>query len=384
MSDIDIKLLTTVAASSFLLGVLAVYLSHFLAKATNLHDAPDLVRKFHLAPTPSTGGVGIGLVLVFLGFLMGFRWDTFPEPFRIFLSYLAPSLAVIFVTGIVDDSRGLSSKPKFLLQFIAAGITSVGLIRVFEVLTATVVPEWLGILLGLIAAFWIVSGCNAINLADGIDGHAGTLGIIALGTLGLTAFTWNQPYVIWLVLPFSAVLVAFLLFNRPPASIFMGDTGSLLLGFTVSSLMIYLGIHANGWFYFLGLPIMLGVPILDTAMSIVRRVQRGINPFESDSEHIHHMLQRYFQSPGLSVLVLSVLTTLFSITSLFLAGLSNKWMYLITVGILFSLFLVILISYNKKVGQYLFYENVKIILDKKKGTSKDDESETNVFKLFKN
>jgi UDP-GlcNAc:undecaprenyl-phosphate GlcNAc-1-phosphate transferase len=384
MSNIELKLLTTVTAASFLLGIFAVYLSHFLAKATNFHDSPDLVRKFHLAPTPSTGGVGIGIVLIFLGSILLMKWETFPETFRIFLTYLAPSLLVVFVTGIIDDSRGLSSKPKFILQFIAAGISSIGIIRVFESLSGQVLPEWLGLLLGIIAAFWIVSGCNAVNLADGIDGHAGTLGIIALVTLGITGITWEQNEVIWLVIPFSAILISFLLFNRPPASIFMGDTGSLMLGFTISSLMIYLGIHANGWYYFLGLPVMLGVPIMDTAMSIVRRVQRGVNPFESDSEHIHHMLQRYFQSPGLSVLVLSVLTTLFSITSLFLAGLSNKWVYLVTVSILFGLFMVILISYNKKVGQYLFYENVKIILDKKNNTSRDKESESNVFRLFKN
>lgn len=372
---------------AFLASIMFVYASHFFAKSEKFLDQPDKIRKLHRKTTPSSGGLGMGVAIVVLSLLLGMQWESFSEKYQTFLSYGAPGMVIIFFTGIFDDLHGLSSKPKFSLQFLAALFVAYGLVDVYVSTVDIFITDWMKVILAVIAALWVVSGVNAINLSDGIDGNAGSLSIIVMVTLSVIGGMWGASEVSHLLLPFSAIIVGFLLFNRPPASIFMGDTGSMILGFTIASNMLYIGLNADSWHYFIGLPVMLGIPILDTTMSILRRISRGISPFESDSEHIHHMLQRYFQSPGFSVAILASITTLFSLTSILLAQLQNFYFYLSIIAVLVVLLGVVLFSYNKKIGQYLFFENVKILVDKKARDGNGNTMKTerdDLHRVFKN
>ncbi len=263
-----------------------------VANEKKLYDEPDDKRKIHTSPIPSLGGLGM-----FIGFTISLLltinlWKEAPE----FQYYLAAFLVLFFV-GIKDDILILSAGKKFIGQLIVAAI-----LMFKGGLLLTNMQGFLGIhaidstFSYLLSGFAIVVIINAFNLIDGVDGLAGTIGLITslvFGTFFL--LNGNYPYAI-LGFTFGGSLLAFLFYNFNPAKIFMGDTGSLLIGL-VNSILVIKFIETGSTYtaYKLtaapavGFGIMV-LPLLDTLRVFGMRIIKGKSPFSPDRNHIHHLL----------------------------------------------------------------------------------------------
>jgi UDP-GlcNAc:undecaprenyl-phosphate GlcNAc-1-phosphate transferase len=263
-----------------------------VANEKKLYDEPDDKRKIHTSPIPSLGGLGM-----FIGFTLSLLltvnfWKDAPE----FQFYLAAFLVLFFV-GIKDDILVLSPGKKFIGQLIVAAI-----ITFKGNLLLTNMQGFLGIyhidaaysyLLTMFAAVVII---NAFNLIDGVDGLAGTIGLITSAVFGtFFLINGNLPYAI-LGFTFAGSLIAFLIYNFNPAKIFMGDTGSLLIGL-VNTILVVKFIETGSTYTAypltaapaVGFGIML-LPLMDTLRVFGMRIMRGKSPFSPDRNHIHHLL----------------------------------------------------------------------------------------------
>jgi UDP-N-acetylmuramyl pentapeptide phosphotransferase/UDP-N-acetylglucosamine-1-phosphate transferase len=277
---------------SFLVTFYAIPITIKIAKAKKLYDEPDDKRKLHKMPIPSLGGVGIfgGFALALL--LTGSFWEGSPE-----FQYFMGAFLIIFFVGLKDDILNLSALKKFAGQLIVAGIL------MFKAnLVITNMYGFLGIyelhssLSYIFTLFTMVVIINAFNLIDGVDGLAGSVGLLTAVTFG-TYFmvTGNIAYAV-LGYAMGGSLLAFLIYNFHPAKIFMGDTGSLLLGLVNTILVVKfiqiaptaaaMPIAASPA---VGFGIML-LPLLDTLRVFGIRIMHGRSPFSPDRNHIHHLL----------------------------------------------------------------------------------------------
>ena len=335
----------------FLIGIVLTFVSYHFAEATNIHDKPDEVRKFHTSPTPTTGGLGIGFsFLAGLTVLVTLKEGTLSPQFANFLWYFMASAVLVFLTGIYDDIFGMSSRPKFLMQGIATSITLLGVhLEYLSTFPGYQEMGWIPtILLFGVLGLWLVGSSNTINLIDGVDALAGSIALTVLFGAAMIGANWGVSETGVIIYPLAAGIMAFLVFNKPPASIFMGDTGSLLIGYTLGVVLMITSFSAPHWMYSFTLILLMTVPLMDTVLSIFRRIKRGINPFESDSNHIHHVLQRYYRSPALTVFTLASLSLVFVITGILLANTSNEVLYLSILAILGVLFVAVMVIYSLK------------------------------------
>jgi UDP-GlcNAc:undecaprenyl-phosphate GlcNAc-1-phosphate transferase len=225
--------------------------------------------------------------------------------------------SVILALGIWDDRFGLGAWGKFAGQIAAAAIAiSAGfqMGHLTEPITRTTFffPEpvaWLA------STLWIVGVTNALNLIDGLDGLATGVGAIICATLTLILFQAGQPFGICMGIALLGGLLGFLPFNFPPARIFLGDTGSLFVGYTLALLALE-GYRQVTVITFVVPLLALAVPILDTALSIARRAGMGRSPFRADRLHMHHRLLARRGSPRAAVLQFYFLTACFSLIAL--------------------------------------------------------------------
>lgn len=327
--------------------------SVLLGRVHLFRDLPDDERKLHKNPTPNTGGLAIGFAF-FAGaaFLFFATPEILTSAFRSFLLFFSISAAIILLAGFYDDLFGMGAGLKFLFQITAGAILIAGIdihfvaehIRFSEYSYAVRLPMY-GVCL-----LWVVGSCNTMNLIDGIDGLAGSLGIVALFGIMVIGITWVVPDVSFFVIPLAGALLGFLVFNRPPAKVFMGDTGSLFLGFVIASATLILALNAEHWRYSLALVLIMGIPLMDTVFSVIRRLKLNMNPFESDNNHIHHILQRYFKGPGLAVLTMSAAALLLTIIAVLLSNTDNGVLFFTVYGLLFFLFVVIAVVYSVKLN----------------------------------
>ena len=316
--------LTALAAS-----LLAVRAVRSLAISWGIGALPG-GRRIHKSFIPLMGGVGIffgivagALIANLLGWIAFSSWDEH--------AHFWLGLAVILITGIVDDIRGVSPKQKFAGQLLAASLAVFGgcfIEAFYGTAGATLELNWFSIPFSIV---WIIFVINAVNLLDGLDGLAsGVSTIIMSGFLILTYMTGNS-FFLMIAVSFIAANLGFLRYNYRPASIFMGDSGSLMLGYVLAVFSIEtLKVAATHQVYFLASLVMLGMPITDTLISFFRRLGRGDHPFKADKEHIHHRL-----------------------TALGLSHLETVWlMYYFTV--LFALLGVLMVVYRELAGMTLF------------------------------
>ena len=364
----------TLGMGVFLLGLIATYLCHPLAELISFIDDPDNIRKFHHIPTPSTGGIGMAVAFsTGLALILLYAEHLLTDSLYKFIPYFAASGAIIVLTGIKDDFHGLSSKPKFFMQTMASLIIIVGLHNTYFV-THSSVLGWgyaYQVILYALFALWIVSNCNSINLIDGVDALAGSVSLSIIAGIGALAFMWSVVDVVPFLIPMGFAIAAFLLFNRPPASIFMGDSGSMLIGLTLAVCSIIVGLQAPHWMYGLSLIILFGMPLSDTILSIVRRLKSSMNPFESDSNHLHHVIQRYYKSPYMAVFIMTSLSTIFVILGVLLANTNNATLFFAAYGLLLALFLLttVIYSYNlDKSSTFISHPNISLG-QKKNGSS---------------
>lgn len=304
------------AALAFLITYFAIPVIIQIAKDKKLFDEPD-ERKVHKVVIPTLGGLGI-----FAGFIMGSLMGV-PANLAEELQFFAAASIVIFFLGMKDDILVLSASKKFIGQLIAAGILikfgGISINNMHGFLGIYELPNIASIVLSL---FTIVVITNSFNLIDGIDGLAGSLGLVT--TLCFGTYFYLTDHLLYSVLAFALAgsILSFLIYNFSPAKIFMGDTGSLLLGIINSVLVIkFINVAANpeSKIYFessaaIGFSILM-VPLFDTLRVFGIRLLDRRSPFSPDRNHIHH----YLMDLGFSHRRITLTCTLASIVFIALA-----------------------------------------------------------------
>ncbi len=292
MQDI-IKLGFTLILSSALIALWVTPLILKIAIKAKIFDSPGQHKK-HKNPTPQLGGIAL-----YIAFLI---------PISLYLPLTPPVVALLFgatlivFLGVLDDLLGTKAWIKLIGQITIAFITYQAGIRIEWIsnpLGGMFNLDWYSLPLTLL---WIVGITNAVNLMDGVDGLASGISAISSGFLAIIAFQTNQPIAGLLLLTLLGANLGFLKFNFAPAKIFMGDSGSMLLGYLLATISI-LGVFKSTAIISLLFPILtLGIPISDTLYSIFRRYKNKQPIFQADNGHFHHRLLDYGLTPRQVVL----------------------------------------------------------------------------------
>jgi UDP-GlcNAc:undecaprenyl-phosphate GlcNAc-1-phosphate transferase len=245
--------------------------------------------------------------------------------FLLITTVIGPATALGLI-GLWDDIRNLPPLPRFIGQSLTGLLISVFLILGGNVVNLT----GLTLLDFLTTIFWVVGVCNSINFFDNLDG--GAAGTVAISALFLTYLTLQsgQSYIAALAIVIAGATFGFLIWNRPPARIYMGDAGALFLGVLIATLSIRLNPITESTLASLAVPILLlGIPILDTCVAVLSRIRRGISPFQGGTDHLSHRLIRLGLSRKVSVVVLWLLSVLFGILVLVLTNINSQFELLI-------------------------------------------------------
>jgi UDP-GlcNAc:undecaprenyl-phosphate GlcNAc-1-phosphate transferase len=296
------------AAQFAILGVAAFALTGLLtwpvrALAIRLGamDAPNMARKTQAEPVPYLGGVAIalGISLITLGAVFvgadNFAGENNDQLKDLALTVLLPAL-LLGAMGLFDDLRSLSPWPRLIMQTVVGSIVAFVIVENGTIGTpfgnggATDSGSWINT---AVTIFWIVGICNSINFFDNLDGAAsGAVAIAALGVF-VIAFDRGQELVSALSIVTAGATIGFLMWNKSPAKIYMGDTGALFLGIIISVATIRLNPGITPTWHSLAIPLMLlAVPLLDTSVAIFSRLARGLSPLTGGKDHLSHRLVR--------------------------------------------------------------------------------------------
>ncbi len=303
----------------------------FLAAKTGAMDAPD-ARKVHKKPIPRIGGLGIyAAFMVSMLTVMVFTdlsADVFHE-----LVGLMVSGTMIVILGLIDDYTNLPAKVKLAGQIAAACVLVAFDVRIdfisdpfgdFLYLEVFAIPATI---------FWIVGLTNTVNLIDGLDGLAAGVATIAAVTIFLVALQQDFLLVAVLTAALAGAAIGFLYYNFNPARIFMGDTGSMFLGFMLAGISI-IGAVKSAATIALIVPILaLGLPILDTTFAIVRRYRGGVPIFKPDKGHLHHRLLDLGFTQRQAVLLMYVISALLGLSAVALTEVSSTIAILIVCAV---------------------------------------------------
>ncbi len=290
-----------------------------LADKYHMMDFPN-PRKVHDRPVPRIGGLAMAL-----GAAVPIVLWTVTDAFV--MAYLAGA-GILVLFGLVDDMKGLGYKTKFTGQFLAALIVVLyGGVRINSLGTllpdAMLLPEWFSVALSIIA---VIGVTNAINLSDGLDGLAGGISLLCFCCIGYLAYLEGNSSVVLLSLALAGAIFGFLRFNTHPASLFMGDTGSQLLGFSAVVLAIKITQGNTPLSPVLSL-IILGFPVLDTLTVMVGRIREGRSPFSPDKNHFHHRLIHLGLYHSEAVFIIYLIQAIMIVSAIFFKY-YNDWVLL--------------------------------------------------------
>ncbi|MFZ2348217.1 MraY family glycosyltransferase [Lactococcus chungangensis] len=297
-------------------------------------DHPN-ARRINVKPMPSAGGVAIFVAFSAIVLLVLPRFVSLPNYPGItdsYLSYVWPFVlggGIVAATGLIDDIVELGAKSKLLGQIAGACIIWFFTTSHFDNFKIPfggpllVFPDWLSFLATI---FWILAITNAVNLIDGLDGLASGVSIISLTTMGLVAYFFLGTTNVYLpitifVLVFA--IVGFFPYNFPPAIIYLGDTGALFLGFMISVLSLQ-GLKNATAVAVVTPMLILGVPLTDTVVAMIRRKLNGGSMVEADRMHLHHRLLSLGLTQHAAVLVIYGIAGIFSFIALIL-NVSSRW-----------------------------------------------------------
>lgn len=307
-------------------------------------------RKVHSQSIPSVGGIGIIFssvtVLVYFYFSNGLFTEISPRIISIIMGTI-----IIILTGIIDDIRGLSAFNKFLFQVLASMIVVVGGTTFFNIDIGWVGKYSFTSVEYILSIIYIVGITNAINLIDGLDGLAGGVAVIITGAfVGLSILSGAEQGLLLIFIPLMGSLIGFLFYNKEPARVFLGDTGSLFIGWTFGITSIVFA-QKTTLTLSIAIPfIVLGLPAFDVLLVMVKRFiqkhdyslkQRWIEMFNPDKNHIHHLLVSSGLSKKVSVYVvyfLTLITAIIGITSWIFRDKTNYLYNLI--GVFFLIFII--------------------------------------------
>lgn len=284
---------------TLLQGAVLTWCALYLGRSLRILDFPDKDRKRHARATPRTGGVAVfaALVLAVAEVCWQFAPQLADDPRAVrFAGFLLLSTALLCGLGLYDDKFGMRARNKFLWQIVAV----VPFVLWGRSTTSADVFGWhldFAWLAVPVMLFWLVSCTNFVNLVDGLDGLASSVGLIVSLTVAVLAW-WNQvPEVSVLATILSGALAGFLVFNWPPARIFLGDSGSLPLGFLVGALALEAAAKKAAGLTLAVPVVLLSIPMFDTSMAILRRKLNGRKIGQGDRAHIHHCLRDRGFSP---------------------------------------------------------------------------------------
>lgn len=280
-----------------------------IALKFGITDYPNQAHKTHSEPVPYLGGLAIvfGTTMVTYGSVL----FTSPDGQKLLLasSILIPALIVASI-GLIDDIKQLRPMPRFIAQNFLAFVSAIILVS-----TSTIGSPFGSAVIDFgVTMLWIVGITNSINFFDNIDGGAsGTIAISSLA-LAVIAISNGQNLVAAMSVVMTGSTMGFLLWNKPPARIYMGDAGSLFLGLLIASLTIRIDTHEGLGKFGLIIPILLlAVPILDTSVAVFTRIRRGLSLFQGGKDHLSHRLMRQGMTKRIAVITLWTGSAVFSL-----------------------------------------------------------------------
>lgn len=298
-------------------------------------DIPD-ARKVHKAPMPRMGGLGI-----FAGFLVGYVLFGYQS---IQMNSILIGSFILIITGMIDDIKPVPAKYKFLGQLVAALVIPLYGGIVLRDVSAFGLYVNFGIFSYPLTVFFIVAAINCVNLIDGLDGLAGGISAIYFLTIGIISILLGNTNGLDTILTFIMLgsVLGFLKHNFNPASIFMGDSGSMFLGYMIAVISL-LG-YKNVTFTSFIVPIfLLAIPILDTSFAILRRFINHMPISMPDKNHLHHQFLKKNFSQRRTVLTIYVIDLLFATASiLYVVG--DFYVGLVIYFILFIIVLVLILK----------------------------------------
>ncbi len=268
-------------------------------------DHPDGDRKLQADPVPLGGGavvlISIGVAVCIVS-CCGFDWDSSLGQQRPNLAVLLASAVVICTVGLLDDFCGLAASHKFMGQFAAAALcVACGVLP--QTVRFLEVDYSLGLFAWPFAVFWILGAVNSMNLLDGSDGFASVVAVCIAVTLAIVAGMLGHPIVALLALATAGAVAGFAWFNLPPASIYLGDAGSMLIGLVLGIVTLRGTLDSASTMLLVPALVIWTIPIFDTLMAIVRRLAAGRKIATADREHVHHCLLRRVGSHGVMLLL---------------------------------------------------------------------------------
>ncbi|MFG0334865.1 MAG: glycosyltransferase family 4 protein, partial [Maioricimonas sp. JB049] len=278
--------------AAFLLAAVLTYVVRHVAPAIGLVDHPDGGRKAHRRPTPLMGGVAVLAAFIIVSglSLLAIRTGELSRQVTASWGWLITSAIMFCAVGVVDDRFGLRPRYKFLLQILSSLPFAV-FGHPVAMLNILGYSFELGVFAIPFTVFWLVACSNIVNLIDGLDGLASMVGSVSCFTIAVLSIMHGTPSVAYMAVLFSACIMGFLVHNWPPAKIFLGDAGSMTIGYAVGAFAIDASVKTAAGFALAMPVVLLAVPIFDTAMAIVRRKLQGRGIGDADRAHFHHRLQ---------------------------------------------------------------------------------------------
>lgn len=310
----------------------------YVARRYGVVDAPSESHKTHKNPVPYLGGVAIALGVVIVTYIASLTSDFSRETFFLASSVLIPAV-IMGIVGLVDDLRKLSPWPRFIIQSLF-GIAISALLVATNTLGSPFGNNWIDI---PITTLFIVGITNSINFFDNIDGGAsGALAIAAI-FLFILSFQGGQFLIAALSIVLAGATLGFLLWNKPPARIYMGDAGALFLGILIASLAIRFDPNPIDRIASFSIPLLLlAIPILDTSVAVASRIRRRISPFQGGQDHLSHRLIRMKFSKRQSVCILWISSIFFGFIAVVISNVSYSMERLIALftGVLWLIILI--------------------------------------------
>lgn len=276
-------------AAALAVSVAATPLVRQLARRFGVMAYPDAERRFHPAPIPLLGGVAVYAALT-AGLIAALALGRFRHADLVQLSWaLVPTAALACLFGGIDDCRNLRWRAKIILQLIAAlSIVAAGYSVDFIIVFGCRIE--LGAWGAALTILWLMGCINALNLIDGLDGLASVVGLSTTSMMGIIALNMGNGHVAVASLALTAALAGFLVYNRPPASIFLGDSGSTVIGLMIGVLSIQGSLKSSATLSITAPVVLMTLPMFDVVMAMVRRKLTGRPLALGDREHIHHCL----------------------------------------------------------------------------------------------
>jgi UDP-GlcNAc:undecaprenyl-phosphate GlcNAc-1-phosphate transferase len=310
---------------SYVLVGLLTPLMRRIALAHGVLDSPNSAHKSHKKPVPYLGGVAIIIGVVIVSYLAlisnKFTWSNF----WLATSVLGPAL-VMGLVGLWDDLKSLNPLPRFIGQSIA------GLFVAFILILNDNIgnPTGITVLDVAITVLWIVGICNSINFFDNLDG--GAAGTVAITAISLTylAITGDQYFIAALSIVVAGSTLGFLIWNRAPARIYMGDAGALFLGLLIATLTVRFKPSTDSSISSFAIPILLlAIPILDTTVAVLSRLRRKVSPFLGGKDHLSHRLIRYGLSRKVAAITLWLLSAFYGLFAVLISIQNINYEFLI-------------------------------------------------------